>query len=1109
MSSPVSPFEGTSNDSALFHQKQKSGESTEGTSIHSIPPSHGLLPAVPTSQSMQITHVPNLGAESAHAVRTEQQVEADKVLSFNCFTTEASRTFDPISEEWTAENEISDVHSWSLKFVDLAGGRFALRLTGKIGDDNRSWESTAIRTSVAKDMVLCKSGSVYRVKPPFLPFSNTRDPVPEQIRQILKTTGFPSNWQQFHRFIKEQRAEEKENDVGDDSDDHVPKPAQPSSSRAYIPSRVQRINRDDEFFLHRNDGVELAATNDSVANSPSKRFLPGPPKRHENAKNASKSRIGVEYVTEVPEVESPDDNYEADPDFAGPAFAFPRPRTRSGKSQAKGTSKEAPKDISKDTLKGTSKAKRKKKPTRFNDSAEFHAEMELLTQIGVKRLPLTTLPAPFIPSSRTTSTKQRKPAANGSNTTSSPELAGNVATRDPNQITDPEIIVPVDSEVVTTRYGRYVVKPSGDVGRSRKVLDADGNFLGIKSALPAFDQFSAPSVPLFSSQPAPPRRSSRTRKSSSQGYSSSDMLSQELSFSNDEEEDFDILDAMDAAANHSHRTRRRNHDSDEDYHSSSSSTSSRLLRSSKPMRATAPAANLAPIRKKPKLAESEDHPTPPSYRPSNGLSAISKFVLDEEAAYHDSDGESNFEHAAQRLSHDHSGISMDVDTLSQSKPFQSVKSRYAQLEEDDEIERILEAVTGPISNHDSHSSFAIPSAIPTTNASRSTSRSEKSASKSQKMGNSSRRGNTTEESSLLDLAGESQSRLKSVDQSVAPSEATEQSLTESTFERKLDDLMREPEPTVVRPVSNRPARAKASQAVKTATLPTTSNSSSATPGEAAIHEAEGGIWTPAQLAQLDRALIGSDPSSIHYLSDIAKLVPGKTGDQILKQITHLKEVKIAAGDLPEPSVAPKVSKSKAKQAAPPSPLTVDADMRKKKNRKKLEAAEAELLKTASDDAFDDPKFRKVHGLASPPPSVAPAASSSSLKDQSLSDSPYDSPNESLDENSTDSENSSFLGSIRSSRSAVDIYRQRLTQESKAKLKITAGATKRTGKANQAKKASSHSAPGADKRAMKARLEKGTKLLRSLETATKSTREAQDELDEIDLEGGIAANFDDY
>jgi len=262
-------------------------------------------------------------------------------------------------------------------------------------------------------------------------------------------------------------------------------------------------------------------------------------------------------------------------------------------------------------------------------------------------------------------------------------------------------------------------------------------------------------------------------------------------------------------------------------------------------------------------------------------------------------------------------------------------------------------------------------------------------------------------------------------------------------------------------------------------------------------EARGDEWSEEHNRQLMDAIVTLDPSSLNYLSQLARKVPGKTPQQIQARLEHSKAADVGHKELSAPSSKKSLTAPSKSTAAQLSPLKIDSDMTKKKNRRKLEQAEAEIAKDLTGDAFDDPSFRVKRGFVQHPIASSTPRNASKKVDESLYRQDYaadDDDDEDLERNAeTDADD--FLDSISSSRSHIDKYRQRMSKDAKAKMKAQLPAAKKTQQAKRTK------AP--------MDLSRVTKLLSSVESGIRRSKDAQDENDEIEDEGGIVVDFEDY
>ena len=281
---------------------------------------------------------------------------------------------------------------------------------------------------------------------------------------------------------------------------------------------------------------------------------------------------------------------------------------------------------------------------------------------------------------------------------------------------------------------------------------------------------------------------------------------------------------------------------------------------------------------------------------------------------------------------------------------------------------------------------------------------------------------------------------------------------------------------------------------------TRDNASSTAKTASKASSAKKDVWTEEQIAQLQEALSVADPTSVTYLSDIVSKVPGKTVEQVKKRMAHSRDVK---GDFGKKAEAKRTT-------ATGSPLKVDDDMSKKKNRKKLALALAQDMETYENDAFEDTKFgpraelvaSRVHLEVkseveiSAPVSMevdsapqdgkkgkkkAGTAKSSAAASTAL---PFD---ESDQSSSTDSNDSDGFLRTKIDDIQLERYRQRRGQVSAAKAGSSASS------ASQGRKAAYD-------------VSSGTKLLEYMLRGEKMAKEAQDERDEIIEEGGIVVNY---
>lgn len=243
------------------------------------------------------------------------------------------------------------------------------------------------------------------------------------------------------------------------------------------------------------------------------------------------------------------------------------------------------------------------------------------------------------------------------------------------------------------------------------------------------------------------------------------------------------------------------------------------------------------------------------------------------------------------------------------------------------------------------------------------------------------------------------------------------------------------------------------------------------------------VWTPGQVAQLEAALAVSDPTSLKYLSDLVRKVPGKTVEQVKLRLAHSRDVKGDYGKRTEPKRVASVG----------SPLKIEDDMAKKKNRKKLEAALAEDMNSHRTDIFEEKPHAlgpKLLGVIAPvPPPTAKAGTQGKAVEL-----PKQNPNakasfvplhlDSSDDMSKDSEDADeFLKA-----KVDDIQMERYRQRKGTSKVISSGAAP-----SQAKKSTVDVA-------------KGSKLIEYMIRGAKRAQEAQEEQDEIYEEGGIVVDY---
>jgi hypothetical protein len=216
-------------------------------------------------------------------------------------------------------------------------------------------------------------------------------------------------------------------------------------------------------------------------------------------------------------------------------------------------------------------------------------------------------------------------------------------------------------------------------------------------------------------------------------------------------------------------------------------------------------------------------------------------------------------------------------------------------------------------------------------------------------------------------------------------------------------------------------------------------------------------WTKEQKHQFDLAIATKDPSDPRYFYNLAAAVNGKTVHDILQRLAEAKTSGKSAVELG--------CKSSSSSKAPLSPLAIDADMSKKKNRKKLEQAEEDAVKFLSGDLYDQYQHLIPHSVFDTPNHV-----------------PYIDEEEDKESDSDD-----FLGSVKHSRAQVDRYRQR----SRNSQPWTIVAKTRT-------KSTIHPA----------KISEATRLIEKAEKRRTRIKERRDEADEMEVEGAITTFSDD-
>lgn len=262
-------------------------------------------------------------------------------------------------------------------------------------------------------------------------------------------------------------------------------------------------------------------------------------------------------------------------------------------------------------------------------------------------------------------------------------------------------------------------------------------------------------------------------------------------------------------------------------------------------------------------------------------------------------------------------------------------------------------------------------------------------------------------------------------------------------------------------------------------------------------------WTPEQLSLLQDALAVADPTSITYLTDIVSKVPGKTVEQVKARLAHSRDVK---GDFGKKTEVKRASSA----AAPLSPLKVDDDMTKKKNRKKLELALAEDMQAYQNDAFEDSKF-------APRTELVLVKKSGALKEtvESTSELPCEATSEpNSSKKRTGAKKAKSTSKATSKATAVpsfldssgDASEELEESDEFLKAKVDDVQLERYRQRKSKVRLTSTAAVSSQTRKHISEISRGTMLLEYMARGAQRAKEAQDERDEIYDEDGIVADY---
>lgn len=258
-------------------------------------------------------------------------------------------------------------------------------------------------------------------------------------------------------------------------------------------------------------------------------------------------------------------------------------------------------------------------------------------------------------------------------------------------------------------------------------------------------------------------------------------------------------------------------------------------------------------------------------------------------------------------------------------------------------------------------------------------------------------------------------------------------------------------------------------------------------------------WTTSQEKLLQEAVLVANPTSLTYLADIARKIPGKTAAQIKKKLEHVKETD-------EGVIYAQKWRPRKEETEEDLDLDIDEDMRKKRNLTKLQRLEAQEMAQRQDfDIFEEgpptgskkrPSSRKAKSNAAKK-STAKVIRTEEQEIEKVNGEKKRKRDSVSDSSATDSDASDDFLSVTTDRWQVDKYRQRMSKDIMTRnsnpLEIPKSgarqqASKATGTLTKSQKASSAS------------FSEGLELLSTVSTKQRRLREQLDDQDEFEEAG---------